>query len=63
MADYSDCVLKYEKKGTLIQRKSEDLYHMYIAHSIWNREKKRTQLIIDKFLGKITPDCFVEPKA
>jgi len=32
------------------------------VHSIWNKDKKRAQLITDEFLGKITPDGFVEPK-
>ncbi len=63
MTDYPDWVLKYKKKGTLVQKKRDDLYYMYRVHSRWNRDKKRAQLITDEFLGKITPDGFVEPKA
>ena len=63
MTDYPDWVMKYKKKGTLVQRKRDDLYYMYRVHSIWNKEKKRAQLITDEFLGKITPDGFTEPRA
>ena len=62
MANYPDWVLKYKKKGTFVQKKSDDLYYLYRVHSRWNRDKKRAQLITDEFLGKITPDGFVEPK-
>jgi hypothetical protein len=40
MANYPDWVMKYKKKGTLVQRKRDDLYYMYRVHSIWNKEKK-----------------------
>jgi transposase len=62
MTNYPDWVLKYKKKGTLVQKKKDDLYYMYRVHSQWNKEKKRAQLITDEFLGKITPDGFMEPK-
>ena len=63
MTDYPDWVMKYKKKGTLVQRKRDDLYYMYRVHSVWNKEKKRAQLITDEFLGKITPDGFTESRA
>ncbi len=59
---YPDWVLKYRKKGTLIQKKDDDHYYLYRVHSKWNPEKKRAQLITDEYLGKITPDGFIEPK-
>ena len=62
MPNYPDWVLKYKKKGTLVQKKRDDLYYAYRVHSQWNKDKKRAQLITDEFLGKITPDGFVEPK-
>jgi len=63
MANYPDWVMKYKKKGTLVQKKRDDLYYLYRVHSLWNKDKKRAQLVTDEFLGKITPDGFVEPKA
>ena len=62
MSNYPDWVLKYKIKGTLVQKKRDDLYYLYRVHSRWNRDKKRAQLITDEFLGKITPDGFFEPK-
>ena len=62
MSNYPDWVLKYKKKGTLVQKKRDDLYYLYRVHSRWNRDKKRAQLITDEFLGKIAPDGFFEPK-
>ena len=63
MTNYPDWVLKYKRKGTLIQKKGDDLYYLYRGHSRWNRDKKRAQLIIDEYLGRITPDGLIEPKA
>jgi hypothetical protein len=54
--------LKYKKNGKLVQKKKDDLYHQYSVHSLWKEKKKRAQLITYEFLGKITPDGFVEPK-
>jgi len=62
MSNHPDWVLKYKKKGTLVQKKRADLYYLYRVHSRWNKDKKRAQLVTDEFLGKITPDGFVEPK-
>ena len=45
-----------------MQKKRDDLYYLYRLHSRWNKDKKRAQLITDEFLGKITPDGFIEPK-
>ncbi len=60
---YPDWVLKYKKKGTLVQKKGNGSYYLlYRVHSKWNPEKKRAQLITDEYLGKITPDGLIEPK-
>jgi hypothetical protein len=54
MANYPDWVLKYKKKGTLVQKKRDDLYYLYRVHSRWNKDKKRAQLVTDEFLGKLS---------
>jgi len=36
-----------------VQKKGDDLHYLYRVHSIWNKDKKRAQLITDEFLGKI----------
>ena len=58
---YPDWVMKYKKKGTLLQKKGE-IYYMYRVHSKWNPEKGRAQLITDEYLGRITPEGLIEPK-
>ena len=60
---YPDWVLKYRRKGTLIQKKGDDLYYLYRVHSRWNKKKGRAKLITDEYLGRITPDGLIEPKA
>ena len=41
MSNYPDWVLKYKKKGTLVQKKRDDLYYLYRVYSRWNGDKKR----------------------
>jgi transposase len=60
---HPDWVLKYKRKGTLVQKKRDNLYYLYRVHSKWNKEKGRAQLITDEYLGRITPDGLIEPKA
>jgi transposase len=60
---YPDWVLKYRRKGTLVQKKGDNLFYLYRVHSKWNPEKGRAQLITDEYLGRITPDGLIEPKA
>ncbi len=60
---HPDPVLKYTRKGTLVQKKGDNLYYLYRVHSKWNKEKKRAQLITDEYLRRITPDSLIEPKA
>ena len=59
---HPDWVLKHKKKGTLIMKR-DDRYYLYRVSSHWNKEKKRSQLRTDEYLGRITPDGLVEPKA
>ena len=58
---HPDWVLKHKKKGTLIMKR-DDRYYLYRVSSHWNKEKKRSQLRTDEYLGRITPDGLVEPK-
>ena len=60
---YPDWVLKYKRKGTLVQKKGDNLFYLYRVHSRWNKEKGRAQLITDEYLGRITPEGLIEPKA
>ena len=59
---YPDWVLKQKRKGTLIMRR-DDRYYLYRVSSRWNKEKRRSQLITEEYLGRITPDGLIEPKA
>lgn len=59
---YPDWVLKQKRKGTLIMRR-EDRYYLYRVSSHWNKEKKKPQLKTEEYLGRITPDGLIEPKA
>ena len=59
---HPDWVLKHKKKGTLIMRR-DDRYYLYRVSSHWNKEKKRAQLKTEEYLGRITPDGLIEPKA
>ena len=59
---HPDWVLKHKRKGTLIMRR-DDRYYLYRVSSHWNKEKKRAQLKTEEYLGRITPDGLIEPKA
>jgi len=59
---YPDWVLKQKSKGTLIMRRG-DKYYLYRVTSKWNPEKKRAQMKTGEYLGRITPDGLIEPKA
>ncbi|MGC9192350.1 MAG: hypothetical protein ACP5FQ_00360, partial [Thermoplasmata archaeon] len=58
---YPDWVLKFKTKGSQIRVKNNN-YYLYKVHSVWNKEKKRAQLITDKYIGKITPEGIIGPK-
>jgi transposase len=51
--------LKHKKKGTEL-RFINGTYYLYAVSSRWNPEKKRSQKITGKLLGKITPAGFIE---
>ena len=59
---YPDWVLRYRTKGTLVAKR-EDRYYLYRVSNHWNSTKKRLQLRLDEFLGLITPEGLIEPKA
>ena len=40
-----------------------DHYYLYRVSSKWNPEKKRSQMKTGEYLGRITPDGLIEPKA
>ncbi|MGC8663967.1 MAG: hypothetical protein ACP5TX_06190, partial [Thermoplasmata archaeon] len=58
---YPEWVLKYRTKGTQI-RVIKGNYYLYKVHSVYNKDKKRAQLITDKYIGKITPEGIKPPK-
>ncbi|MGP6207950.1 hypothetical protein ACNF42_07995 [Cuniculiplasma sp. SKW3] len=37
--------------------------YLYRVSSKWNPEKKRSQMKTGEYLGRITPDGFIKPKA
>ena len=59
---YPDWVMKFKTKGTLVAKR-EDRCYLYRVSSHWNSTKKRSQLRTDEFLGRITPEGLIEPKA
>ena len=58
---YPDWVLKQKRKRTLVMRRA-DSYYLYRVRSVWDRERKKTRLKTEEYLGKITPEGIVEPK-
>jgi transposase len=58
---HPEWALKHKRKGTEL-RLIKGHYYLYEISSKWNPEKKRSQKITGKILGKITPDGFVESK-
>lgn len=54
-------VLKYKKKGMEI-RCFNDKYYAYKISSKWDKKKKRSKKITEKFLGKITKEGLIPPK-
>ena len=60
--EYPEWVLKHKKPGTAIYA-IRGKYYLYESTSQWNPEKKRAQHKTGKYLGRITEDGFVLPKA
>ena len=58
---HPEWALKHKTRGTEL-RLIKGHYYLYEVSSKWNPEKKRTQKITGKILGKITPDGFVASK-
>ena len=59
--NHPEWALKHKRKGTEL-RFIKGHYYLYEISSKWNPEKKRSQKITGKILGKITPEGFVESK-
>ena len=59
MAAYPEWVTAHRQKGTEI-RLINGQYYVYEVSSKWNPEKKRSQKITGKLIGKITREGFVE---
>ena len=58
MAAYPEWVTAHRQKGTEI-RFIKGQYYVYAVSSKWNPEKKRSQKITGKLIGKITPTGFI----
>ena len=59
---YPDWVLKQKMKGTLVMKR-KDKYYLYRVSSHWDSDKKRAQMKTGEYLGRITPEGIIEPKA
>ncbi|RLC65826.1 MAG: hypothetical protein DRI52_12705 [Chloroflexi bacterium] len=58
---HPEWALKHKRKGTEL-RCIKGHYYLYEIKSKWNPEKKRSQKVTGKLLGKVTPNGFVESK-
>ena len=58
---YSDWVLKQKRKRALIMRR-RDNYYLYKVRSLWDKERKKTRLKTEEYLGKIAPEGLIEPR-
>lgn len=58
---YPEWVLKHRAKGTNISC-INGRYYLYEVGSVWNKEKKRSQKVTKKYLGRITKDGLIPPK-
>ena len=58
---HPDRVLKQKRKGTLIMRR-RDNYYLYRVRSVWVKERKKTRLKTEEYLGKITPEGLIKPR-
>lgn len=62
MSAIPEWALKYRQKGTQITEVNGHFY-LYKVTSKWNKEKGRAQKITEGYLGKITPDGLIKPRA
>ena len=58
---YPDWVLKQKRKRTLIMKRGDN-YYLYRVRSVWDKERKRTRLKTEEYLGKIMPEGLMEPR-
>jgi len=58
---HPDWVLKYKQKGTEIKKINEN-YYLYRISSYWDKEKKRSRKVTQKYLGVITQDGLKKSK-
>ena len=61
-AEYPEWVLKHKKPGTAIYP-IRGKYYLYESTSQWDPEKKRAKHKTGKYLGRITEEGFIPPKA
>jgi len=59
---YPEWVIKHKQKGTNISC-IKGRYYLYAVSSVWNKEKKRAQKITKEYLGRITEEGLIPPKA
>ncbi len=52
---------RQKRKRTLIMRRGDN-YYLYRVRSVWDKERKKTRLKTEEYLGKITPEGIVEPR-
>ena len=60
MIELPDWVRKYKTKGIEI-RVSSDRYYAYEMSSKWNKEKKRADMVMGKYLGVVTLQEILKP--
>ena len=48
-------ILKFREKGTVIKKIGNN-YYLYKARSVWDRDKGRSRLVTEKYLGKVTEE-------
>lgn len=53
---YPDWALKYKRKGTILRKKNDESYLLFLAHSERQKGKKYPVLIQEELIGTITKD-------
>jgi transposase len=59
--NYPDWALKHKTKGTELRKIGLNYYLYQIKHK-WDKEKKESKKITEKFLGRITEEGLIKPK-
>lgn len=60
--NHPEWALKFKKKGTEL-RCIRGKYYLYEVSSKWDKNKRRPKKITGKYLGRITPEGLIPPKA